>query len=137
MCTRKDTPLLKRDALLRKYLNDNMETEQDCMLFCMQNSLVLSKGLLYLNTTPKGETEGVLAFVVPAAQCHTALNGIHHDAGHQGQQRTLALTQEHFLWPLMADDCRALVQSYQCCHTFEGAIPKAPLCPIKVHVPLD
>ena len=96
MHTRKDTPLHKRDALLRKYLNDAVEMDYGCMLFCMQNSLVMSKGLLYISTTLKGEREGVLAFVVPAAQCHTALNGVHHDAGHQGQQRTLALTQECF-----------------------------------------
>ena len=55
--------------------------------------------------TPKGETEGVLAFVVPAAQHCMALNRIHRDAGHQGQQWTLALTQERFWWPMMAEDC--------------------------------
>ena len=44
--------------------------------------------------TPKGKTEGVLAFVVPVAQHHIALNWVHWDASHQGQQRTLALTQE-------------------------------------------
>ena len=74
-------------------------------LFCMCNSLVLRKGLLYLSTTPKGEMEGVLAFLVPSNQCTAALNGVHHDAGHQGQQRTLALAQEHFL---VADDSRRL-----------------------------
>ena len=39
----------------------------------------------------QGREEGVLAFLVPSSQCTAALNGIHHDAGHQGQQRTLAL----------------------------------------------
>ena len=52
--------------------------------------------------TPKGETEGVLAFVIPVAQCHTVLNGVHRDVGHQGQQQTLALTQERFWWPMTA-----------------------------------
>ena len=37
---------------------------------------------MYMSTTPKGETEGVLAFVVPVGQCRLALNGVHHDAGH-------------------------------------------------------
>ena len=46
---------------------------------------------MYVNTTPKGETEGVLAFIIPVAQRHLALNRVHHDAGHQGQQQTLAL----------------------------------------------
>ena len=44
----------------------------------------------------KEETAGVLAFMVPTAQCCTVLNGDHHDAGYQGQQITLALTQECF-----------------------------------------
>ena len=49
-----------------------------------------------MNITPKGETEGLLAFVVPFAHRHTALNGVHQDAGHQGQQRMLALAEECF-----------------------------------------
>ena len=32
---------------------------------------------MYVNMTPKGKTEGVLAFVVPTAQCHMVLNGVH------------------------------------------------------------
>ena len=44
-----------------------------------------------VSTTPKGETEGVLAFVIPVGQHRTVLNSVHCDAGHQGQQRTLAL----------------------------------------------
>ena len=55
--------------------------------------------------TPKGETEGVLAFIVPVAQHHMALNRVHQDASHQGQQWTLALAQERFWWPMMAEDC--------------------------------
>ena len=64
------------------------------MLFCMRNNLVMSKGLMYMSTTPKGEAKGLLAFVVPTSQCCMVLNGVHQDAGHQGQQRMLALVQE-------------------------------------------
>ena len=79
----------------------------------------------------------MLAFLVPTDMHRMALNGVHHDMGHQGQQRTLALAQECFWWPMMVDDYRALVQScLQCCF-FEGAVPKAPLCPIRVHTPLE
>ena len=52
------------------------------MLFHVCNSLILSKGLLYMSTTPKEEMERVLAFLVPSSQCTAALNSIHHDAGH-------------------------------------------------------
>ena len=93
------------DTLLKECLGAEAETEQGKMFFHIHNSLVLNKGLMYINTTPKDETEGVLAFVIPAAQHQMVLNGVHRDAGHQGQQRTLALTQERFWWPMMAEDC--------------------------------
>ena len=92
----KDTPAEKRDALLKKYLGSQADMEEGHMLFHVCNSLVPSKGLLYMSTTPKGEMEGVLVFLVTSSQCTAALNDVHHDAGHQGQERTLALAQEHF-----------------------------------------
>ena len=95
----------RRGTLLKECLGAEAKTEQGKMFFHIHNSLILNKGLMYVNTTPKGETEGVLAFIVPVAQCCMALNGVHRDAGHQGQQRTLALMQERFWWPMMAEDC--------------------------------
>ena len=92
---------------------------------------------MYVSTTPKGETEGVLAFVVPVGQCCTVLNGVHHDAGRQGQQRTLTLAQERFWWPMMAADCHALVRGCPCCRAFKGEVPKASLNPIKAYAPLE
>ena len=133
----KDTPPQKRDALLKKYLGSQADMEERHVLFCMCNSLVLSKGLLYISTMPKGEVEGVLAFLVPTSQCRAALNGVHHDTGHQGQQRMLTLAQKCFWWSMMVDDCRALVWGCQWCCAFEGTMPKAPLCPIRVHAPLE
>ena len=82
LCLRTDMPLPKQDALLKKCLGTEAETEQGKMLFRICNSLVLNKGLMYMSTTLKGETEGVLTFVVPLGQCHMALNGVHHDASH-------------------------------------------------------
>ena len=127
----------KRDALLKKYLGSQVDMEEGCMLFHVHNSLVLSKGLLYLSTTPKGEMEGVLAFLIPSSQCTAALNSVHHDAGYQGQQRTLALVRKCFWWPMMVKDCKALIRRCPRCCTFDGAIPKAPLCPMRVHTPLE
>ena len=112
---RKDMLLPWRDALLKECLGAEAEMEQGKMFFHIHNSLVLSKGLMYVSTTSKGETEGVLAFVVPVGQCCLAFNGVHRDAGHQGQQRTLALAQERFWWPMMAEDCCAIVRGCLCC----------------------
>ena len=113
------------------------ETEQGKMFFHIHNSLILNKGLMYVSTTPKGETEGVLAFVIPVGQCRLALNSVHCDAGHQSQQRTLALAQERFWWPMMAEDCRVIVRGCLQCRAFEGEVPRAPLCPIWVYAPLE
>ena len=103
----------KKDALQKKYLGDHMETEEGCILFCVCNSLVLNKGLLYVSTMPKGEAEGILAFLVLTGQHHTALNGAHHNVEHQGQQQMLALVQECFWWLMMVEDCCTLVQGCQ------------------------
>ena len=108
LCLRKGMPPPQQETLLKECLGTEAETEQGKMFFRIHNSLVLNKGLMYVNTTPKGETEGVLAFIIPVGQCRLALNGVHHDAGHQGQQWTLALTQERFRWPMMAEDCHAI-----------------------------
>ena len=134
---RKDTLLPKQDALLKKCLGMEAVTEQGKTLFCIHKNLVLNKGLMYVSTTLEGETEGVLAFVVPVSQCCTVLNGVHHDAGHQGQQKTLALAQERFWWPIMAEDCCTLVRGCPHCRAFEGEVPKAPLCPIRMYAPLE
>ena len=127
----------RQDTLLKECLGAEAEMEQGKMFFHIRNSLVLNKGLMYVNMTPKGETEGVLAFIVPMGQCHLVLNGVHRDAGHQGQQQTLALTQERFWWPIMAEDCCTIVKGCPCCQVFEGEVPRAPLCPIWAYAPLE
>ena len=127
----------KRDALLKECMSENSTSEEGKALYHVINSLTLRKGLMYMNITPKGETEGLLAFVVPSAHRRTALNGVHRDAGHQGQQRSLALAEERFWWPKMVEDCQALVKGSQCCQIFEGAVVRAPLCLIKAFAPLD
>ena len=112
---RKDTPLPRRDAFLKECLGSEVRTEQGKMFLRIHNSLLLNKGLMYVSTTPKDETEGVLTFVVPVGQCRMVLNGVHHDASHRGQQRTLALMQERFWWPMMAEDCCAIVRGCPHC----------------------
>ena len=134
---RKDTPLPWWDTFLKECLRVEAETEQGKMFFRIHNNLILNKGLMYVSTTPKGETEGVLAFVIPVGQRRMVLNGVHHNASHQGQQRTLALAQERLWWPMIAEDCHAIVRGCLCCQAFEGEVPRAPLCPIRVYTPLE
>ena len=116
---RKDMLLPQWDTFLKEYLGAEAEMEQGKMFFCICNSLVLNKGLMYISTILKSETEGVLAFVIPVGQCRMVFNGVHHDASHQGQQRTLALAQERFWWPLMAEDCCVIMRGCPHCQAFE------------------
>ena len=134
---RKDTPLPWQDTLLKECLGVEARMEQGKMFFRIHNSLILSKGLMYVNMTPKGETEGVLAFVIPVDQCCLVLNWVHRDAGHQGQQRTLALTQERFWWPMMAEDCHTIVRGCLHCQAFKGEVPRASLCLIRMYASLE
>ena len=112
---RKDMLLPWQDTFLKECLGVEAEMEQGKMFFHIHNSLILNKGLMHVSTTPKGETEGVLAFVIPVGQLRMVLNGVHCDAGHQDQQRTLVLAQERFLWPMMAEDCCTIVSGCPHC----------------------
>ena len=67
LCLRKGMPPPRQDTLLRECLGVETETEQGKMFFRIRNSLVLNMGQMYVNMTPKGETEGVQAFVIPVA----------------------------------------------------------------------
>ena len=77
-------------------MGKHSDSEEGKVLFHVRNSFTMKKGMLYVNTIPQGKTEGLLAFEVRSTHQCTALNGMYRDAGHQGQQRTLALAQEHF-----------------------------------------
>ena len=132
MC--REVPSPKRDTLLHELLGWHM-AGKGRILFRVRNSLILDKDLLYLNVTPKGEAECVAAFVVPTDQCRVALNGVHRDAGHQGQARMLALAQERFWWPTLVEDCKAMIRGCQHCCAFEGpfrrlrCVPSECTCP--------
>ena len=77
MHTRKDVSLQKRDALLRRCMGKHSDSEEGKELFCTRNGFTMKKGMLYVNTMPKGKTKGLLAFVVPSAHQCAALNGVH------------------------------------------------------------
>ena len=67
MSTKKDVPPQKRDALLKTCMGEHSDSEEGKVLFHNRNNFIMKKGMLYLNITPKGETEGLLAFMVLSA----------------------------------------------------------------------
>ena len=73
-----------------------------CKAYCKrQNDLTLLNDMLFINDTPKGSTDMVLLFVVPACKCQAVLDLCHHDVGHQGRDRMFSLLQVRFWWPKM------------------------------------
>ena len=102
-----------------------------------QKDLVIQNNLLFIRNTPKNCTESVLLFVVPANKCQVVLDLCHHDAGHQGRDRTYSLLRERFWWPKMRTQMMNNIVNCNKCKVFERKDPKLPLCNIMVSEPMD
>ena len=126
----------KRDALLKECMGERLNSEEGKALFHARNNLTMRKGLMYVNTTPKVKLNGYWPlWYHPRTEAWLSTAPLR--CRHQGQQRTLALAEEHFWWPKMVEDCRTLVKGCQHCQIFEGAVVKAPLYPIKEYALLN
>ena len=99
-----------------------------------QNFMIHQK-VLYLCTTPKGEHEDLMLFVVPRAHQVAPLNGCHWDAGHQGHDCILCLLQECFWWPGMTSQMQQAIKNCTHCLQHVVSLPKAPLHPIVATAP--
>ena len=95
-----------------------------------KDQLIMRNGLLYRQSKQGQTQETVLQFVVPQIHRNAALDGCHHEAAHQGQNRSLSLMQEQFWWPSMARDLRNRIRQCGHCKKFEAAPPIAPLKPL-------
>ena len=91
-----------KKAYLRTLLRECIMSEEGWMLWRNCQNFTSIQDTLYLHSTPKGEDEDLLLFIVSKAHWTAALNRCHQDAGHQGCDHTLSLLQEHFWWPGMA-----------------------------------
>ena len=113
-----------KKADLRTLLGECIMSEEGQMVWRNHQNFTSFEGTLYLHSTPKGEDEDLLLFIVPKAHRTAALNRCHQDAG-------------HFWWPGMAKQMRQVIKACRCCLQYEGSTPKAPLCPIVATTPLD
>ena len=92
----------RKKADLRTLLGECIKREEGRKVWRNHQNFISLQGTLYLCSTPKGEDEDLLLFVVPKAHWTATLNRCHQDAGHQGHDHTLSLLQEHFggqEWP--------------------------------------
>ena len=126
-----------KKADLRTLLGECIMSEEGQIVWRNCQNFTSLQGTLYLHSTPKGEDEDLLLFIVPKVHWTATLNGCHQDAGHQGHDCTLSLLQECFWWPGMAKQMRQVIKACRHCLQYEGGTPKAPFCPIVVTTPLD
>ena len=127
----------RKKADLRTLLGECIMSNEGQIVWRNCQNFTSLRGTLYLCSTPKGEDEDLLLFIVPKAHQTATLNGCHRDAGHQGHDCTLSLLQEHFWWPGMVNQMRQVIKTCRHCLQYEGTTPKAPLCPIVATAPLD
>ena len=114
----------RKKANLKTLLGECIMSEEGWMVWRNCQNFTSLQGTLYFCSTPKGEDEDLLLFVVPRAHRTAALNGCHQDRGHQGHDHTLSLLQECFWWPGMANQMRQVIKACRHCLQYEGTSPK-------------
>ena len=80
----------KKKTDLRTLLGEHTSSEECQMVWRNHKNFTTLQGTLYLCSTPKGENEDLLLFMVPKTHQTASLNGCHWDAGHQGHDHTLS-----------------------------------------------
>ena len=85
---KKSEPWMEQLVKLKSRLGSKKNTPEERSILWNADKLTLSGGLLYYRYKPKYQIEEVKCFVVPRAHRRTAIDGCHHDAGHQGMKRT-------------------------------------------------
>ena len=85
---RKSESWMEQLAKLRSRLGPKKNIPEGRSMLRNADKLTMSGGLLYYRYKPKYQIEEVKCFVVPSTHRRTAIDGCHHDAGHQGKKRT-------------------------------------------------
>ena len=62
---------------LRTFLGEHVSSEEVSMVWRSHQNFTILQNALYLCSTPKGENEDLLLFMVPKAHQIAALNGCH------------------------------------------------------------
>lgn len=103
------------------------------------DKLIVKSAVLYrVSKSPVTKKKAYL-YVVPASLKATVLGGVHDEAGHQGQQRTLYLARQRFYWAGLEKDVREHVKCCRRCVLSKTPEPEAtaPLENIITTEPLE
>ncbi|XDV26292.1 hypothetical protein PO909_030044 [Leuciscus waleckii] len=103
------------------------------------NKLSVRTGLLYRVSKDVVTRKKTFQFIVPAALRDVVLKGVHDEAGHQGQHRTLYLTRCRFYWQGLEKDVKEYVRCCKRCVVSKSPEPeaRAPLESVKTSRPLE
>ncbi|KAG1944175.1 interleukin-1 receptor accessory protein-like 1-A [Pimephales promelas] len=101
--------------------------------------LMMKNGVLYRMTKNSVTKRKTYLYVVPDAVKTMVLKGIHDQAGHQGQQRTLYLARQRFFWLGLEKDVKEYVKCCRRCEISKTPEPegRAPLQNIITTEPLE
>ena len=98
----------------------------------------LMRGLIYKRHQPPSSLELHQLLLPKTGNYRTlAIKSCHHEAGHQGSERSLVLLSERFWWPGMARELQAAVAVCRRCQKFKQKPETAPLMPVHATYPLD
>ena len=113
-------PWTEQLAKLKSRLGTKKNTPEGRSILWNADKLTLSGGLLYYRYKPKYQIEEVKCFIVPREHRRTAIDGCHHDTGHQGKKRTRSLISDWFWWPGVFKDVNRAVQNCGRCQLYGG-----------------
>ena len=93
---KKSEPWTEQLVKLMSRLGTEKNTLEGRSILQNADKLTLSRGLLYYRYKPKYQIKEVKHFVGLKVHSRTAIDGCHHDAGHQGKKRTESLISDQF-----------------------------------------
>ena len=108
---KKSKPWAQQLLKFKSHLSPNKNTPTGRSLLRSADQLTLCGGLLYHRYMLKYQVDEVKCFIVPRAHRRTAINGCHHDAGHQGKKRIESLVSDRSWWPGVCEDVDQAVKN--------------------------
>ena len=132
---KKSEPWTEQLVKFKSRLGPKKNTPEGRSILHNADKPTLSGGLLYYRHKPKYLIEEVKCFVAPSTHRRTAIDGCHHDTGHQGKKRTESLISDRFWWPGVYKDVNRAVQNCRWCQLYGGWEEKAPIVPMMVTTP--
>jgi hypothetical protein len=155
-----DVDVLPHDLLMSKQRDDNViskviffvergrrpsrrerahESVEVLGLLRSWDKLTMKMGVLYRVSKNVVTKRKMYLYVVPASMKAMVLKGVHDEAGHQGQQRTVYLTRQRFFWHGLEREVKAYVKCCRRCVVSKTPDPeaRAPLESIITTEPLE